>query len=44
MSWYKKAFDGGNKGAAKLIERIYQEGLGLAKDPAEAQKWLQKAQ
>jgi TPR repeat protein len=44
LQWYRKAAGLGEASSMVMLGQIYATGsLGVAKDPAEAQRWLQKA-
>ena len=39
--WYRKAADQGNVDAQYNLSVVYSDGLGVSKNSAEAQKWLE---
>jgi TPR repeat protein len=43
MRWYRVAADQGNAQAQSNIGILYEHGLGVAQDSAEARAWMQKA-
>jgi TPR repeat protein len=43
MRWYKTAADRKDTSAMRSIANLYEKGLGVIKDPAEAIRWFRKA-
>lgn len=41
--WYKEAAENGNAEAAWQLGNMYHSGLGVAKDPKEAEKWFTRS-
>ncbi len=43
MKWYRKAADQGYANAQGNVGLLYENGLGVPKNPIEAQKWFRMA-
>jgi TPR repeat protein len=43
MEWFKCAAENGMIGSAATLARMFDEGLGVEKNPEEAQKWYKQA-
>jgi hypothetical protein len=43
LEWYKKAAQQGSLDAATNIALMYEDGLGIAKDPEQAMTWFRRA-
>jgi uncharacterized protein len=42
-AWYRKSADHGSSTGQALLASMYEQGLGVNKDPVEAAKWIQTA-
>jgi TPR repeat protein len=42
MKWFRKSADQGDPWAQQHLSEMYEEGLGVPRDPAEARKWSDK--
>jgi TPR repeat protein len=41
--WFLRSAEGGNRNAMLELARIYELGLGVPSDPAEAKAWRQRS-
>ncbi|WP_333840824.1 tetratricopeptide repeat protein [Pelomicrobium sp.] len=44
LSWYRRAAEAGLLEAQERLAKIYEEGLGVARDPGQAAEWRRRAE
>lgn len=44
FKWFLRAAKQGNRNAQLNVARMYQDGIGVAKDNGSAEKWFAKAE
>ena len=44
LGWFEKAADLGNADAMDMIATMYENGIGVARNPEKAQEWHEKAE